>query len=138
MKKLFFCFFLFLPLSSYSQNLILSCQGVVENYFEQNPQDNNSNKEVREYKFINGKLNGKHEVVWTSDKIFYQCRGGSGNGCSDKFFGGTYIDFREIEISRNTGEVTELGSVKFDKKLKLSNSREKFRGNCENVEKRKF
>ena len=130
--------FLLISFNLHAQNLILSCRGVVENFYEQNPHHNDKSNETREYKFINGKLNGKYDVKWTTDKIFYQCKAGTGNGCSDKFEGGTFKDFHQIEISRNTGEVTELGSVKFDKKLNLSNARDKFRGTCEKIESRKF
>lgn len=132
------CLMLLFSFNLYAQNLVLSCKGTVENFYEQNPNHNNRSKETREYKFINGKLNGKFEVKWTPDKIFYECVAGSGNGCSDKFDSGIYKDFHQIEISRNSGDVSELISVKFDKKLNLSNARDKFRGTCEKVESRKF
>jgi hypothetical protein len=137
-KKLLLLVCLLISVNSFGQTITLVCQGLEENTYEQLPERNEKHKDSREYKFVDGKLDGRYEVIWKPDEILYRCVGGSGNGCSGKSETSVNTDFREIRISRNSGEVTEYGSVKFGKKMNLSNTKVIFKGNCSKVEQKKF
>ena len=123
--------------SALSQTMTLYCKGIEENFYEQNPQLNESHKDTREYKFIKGKLDGRKTVKWSEDKIFYECENGVGEGCS-VFKNPPIITFRQIEISRNSGEVTEYGNASGSEKLNISDTKSKFKGICTKVESKKF
>jgi len=140
MKKLFLLIGLLISVNSFGQTVTLVCDGLEENTYEQTPDQNEKHKGTREYQFIDGKLNGRYFVQWTPEKIRYECHGGSGNGCTDKNdTSGMILDWKDIEISRNSGEITEYLSVKYNrKKLNISDSSSKFTGVCSKVEKKRF
>lgn len=138
MKKIILLAHFLISINAFSQTLTLYCKGLEENYYEQNPQLDESHKDTREYKFIDGKYKGKFRVQWSSDSINYDCS--YGNGCGDESKGsGAKVELNRFEISRNSGEVTEYASVRFDRKIiNASDTKSKFKGICTKVESKKF
>jgi hypothetical protein len=141
MKKLFLLFGLFISVNSFGQTITLVCNGVKEEEFESLPERNTRVNGTTEYRFVNGKFDGKYNVKWTQNEIFYECKSGTGNGCNEKdelLSSPIRIDFHQIRISRNTGEVTEFLNISHSKKMNLSNSKYRFKGNCSKLDQKKF
>jgi hypothetical protein len=141
LKRIFLVIGISLSLNTLGQTLTLVCNGIKEEYYQTLPEQNTREKGTTEYKFVDGKFEGKYHVTWNQDEILYECRGGMGNGCNEKddpLGSSIRIDFHQIRISRNTGEVTEFLNVNYSPKMKLSNSKYRFKGSCSKLDQKKF
>jgi len=137
MKKIIFLFtFLLNPSIIFSQTLTLVCNGIEKNVYIQSPKYNEQKETTREYIFKDGKLNGQKIVQWSEDKIRYSCDEILGNKCSE-IKGSVWIESRDIEISRFSGIVNEIVTLKADrKKIFVSDSISSFDGMCKETKKK--
>lgn len=123
MKKYFFLCIVLFSLPSFSEELVLVCQGTIKGEYQDPSNKSTVEPFTKTYKFIDGKYQGPGNTFMTNEKIQYECN--KSKGCDSLI-----SKYTMFTIDRISGDVLEVRVTDFDQKSKLDNMKMTFAGMC--------